>query len=197
MKVIFSIRYVVLAAFVVFLFSFLSLANAQTLGGTYVNLYGSTRTCNTTYQNTNTYWLLVNAGDTTLVTVNSYRSWFMGTTTFTNAGDAGSYNVSANRVALNYYVNTYAYVPPNVYYHFYCGGDTAATYWYERPFYGFSQASSTSTTTQETVINIDLASTTQAINDFRDYLTFPIGLIIFIMSIALFRFIIMPSLKYV
>jgi len=197
MKVIFTLRFATIAAIAVFFFSLFVSANAQTLGGTYVNLYGSTRTCNTTYQNTNSYWLLVNAGDTTLVTANSYRSWFMGTTTFTNAGDSGSYNVGANRVQLNYYINTYVYVPPSVYYHFYCAGDNAATYWYERPFYGFSQASSTSTTTQETVINVDLASTTQAINDLRDYLTFPIGLIVFILSIALFRFIIMPSLRYV
>jgi len=180
MKVIFSIRYAAIVAFVVFLLSVFN-AQAASLGTNYVDLYGTTRTCNTTYQNTNSYWILVNAGDSALVSANSYRSWFMGTTTFVNGGDTGSYNINPNRVPSSMYSSLITFVAPGIYYHLYCGGDTSAGFWFERPYYGFEEpVPGTSTTTQETVVNIDLASTTAELEEIKAINTFGTFVFVFL-----------------
>jgi len=178
MKVIFSIRYAVLAAFIVFLVSYFN-ANAQL--SDYSNLYSSSRNCNVTYQNNTSDWLQVVAGDAATVSANSYRSWYVSTSTFTNAGDAGSINLFPNRVASAMYFTSTVYIAPGLYYHFYCAGDTTIGYWYEKPYYGYEVPTpGTSTTTQETVVNIDLASTTEQLEEIKSINTFGTFVFVFL-----------------
>jgi len=199
MKVIFSIKYAVLAAFIVFVISFFN-AEAATPTG-YVDLIdNSTRACNVTYQNNTANWHQIVVSDTSAVSANSYRNVIVSTSTFTTAIEAPAFTMSGNRAASGYTFTVIAYIAPYYYYHLFCAGDTTPTNWYENVFYGYVEpVSPTSTTTQETVINVDLSSTTEQLENISNVNTFFSFVAVFLMIVyfILFLFTLFaPQKKY-
>jgi len=180
MKVIFSIRYVVLFAFIVFLFSVFQ-SQAQVPTGYTDLIDNSTRACNTTYQNNTPNWRQIVVSDTSVVSANSYRNVYVSTSTFTTAFEAPAFNMSGNRAASGFSFTVTAYIAPYYYYHLFCAGDTTPTAWYENSYFGYVEpVSGGGTTTQETVVNIDLASTTAELEEIKAINTFGTFVFVFL-----------------